>query len=114
MLTDLTCTYHRGTARVALRGAPDHRDLDLLRHHLDEALDRHVSLVAVDLEDVTAVDASTLGALVSAHHRTIRAGVALALVAPSRPVRRRLELTNLDDVFPIVDEVPAAWAVPSA
>lgn len=110
MKTLINTRYERGTAVITIGGHLTANDLDVLRHYVDEALDRSVSLIAVDLGLVVDVDASALGALITAHNRAVRTGTALILVAPHEPVVRRLERSHLDDVFPIVDRVPAGWA----
>ena len=114
MKTGLMCSYHRGIATITMRGRAGFGNLDALRHYVDEALDRSTSLVAIDLSEVDSIDSSAVGALITAHRRSIDAGSSLTLVAPSRAVRRKLEQTRLDEVFPIVEEVPAAWRLPHA
>ena len=114
MKTGLMCSYHRGIATITMRGRAGFGNLDALRHYVDEALDRSTSLVAIDLSGVDTIDSSAVGALITAHRRSIDAGSSLTLIAPSSPVRRKLNQTRLDEVFPIVEEVPAAWRLPQA
>jgi anti-anti-sigma factor len=110
MKTLLTCRYDRGTAVITVGGHLRANDLDVFRHYVDEALDRSVSLIAVELGLVLDIDASALAMLITAHNRAMWAGTALTLVAPNKSVIRRLERSHLGDVFPVVDQVPAGWA----
>jgi anti-anti-sigma factor len=55
------------------------------------------TIIIVDLNGVTAIDAAGIGALISLR----AAGTHLRLVDPSEPVRQVLRLTNLHSVFDI-------------
>ena len=56
--------------------------------------------IALDLGDVTFVDSSGLGSLVSALKHVRERGAELALVAPAdAPIRRMLSLTGLDEIL---------------
>lgn len=113
MTTTLDPGCGRGIALIALSGKPGLHELDLMRHYLDQALERSATLVALDLSQVTSIDASALGAIASSHLRALLSGTALAVVAPSRPALHGLECTHLDRMLAIVDAVPAQWALPS-
>lgn len=110
MMTRLTLRYDKRLALLHATDSLTHRDLDVLRYYIDDALMRSVALVAIDLAEVTSMDSAALGALLTGHRRAMLAGSSLVLVAPSTAVLRRLELANLDTVFPMVPEIPAAWA----
>ncbi len=58
-------------------------------------------IVVLDLENVKALDAGGLTALVRLHHWTRNRGIQLKLVNPSRFVREVLERTRLNLVFDI-------------
>ena len=62
----------------------------------------------VDLHDVRFVDSSGLGALVRAMTTTQREGGQTKLVGVGPQIRKLLELTRLDSVFEIHDDVEAA------
>ncbi|BCJ49074.1 hypothetical protein Asp14428_05490 [Actinoplanes sp. NBRC 14428] len=53
----------------------------------------------VDVSGLTFIDSYALGALVSARNSAAAAGVTLALVDPSPPVRKAIQVTGLADVF---------------
>jgi anti-sigma B factor antagonist len=62
----------------------------------------------VDLHEVQFVDSSGLGALVRAMTMTQREGGQTKLVGLGPQIRKLLELTKLDSVFEIHDDVEAA------
>ena len=55
----------------------------------------------LDLTEVTFVDSMTLGVLVGGAKRARAVGGELRLVITAGPIRRILEVTLLDRVFPI-------------
>jgi anti-sigma B factor antagonist len=100
--------------------APDRRlvtvkgHLDLhTAHHLADALqpllgdDRYT--VLVDLSGVTFLDSTGLTCLITAYRTARSTGARLALIAPSQPVRKMLQLTGVDQVL---DSYPSPEAAP--
>ena len=63
--------------------------------------------VLIDMIGVTFVDSVGLRVLITQHHRQLREGAALRIVAMSQPVQRLLEITGL---LPILTEGPALSA----
>jgi anti-sigma B factor antagonist len=55
--------------------------------------------VSLELSGVTFIDSSGLRILVDHHFRLAETGDTLAIVRPSRPVRRLLEIAGLDSQF---------------
>lgn len=66
--------------------------------------------VIVDMDGVTLLDSSGLGAIVALHTRTTDAGGVVAIASTSRPVLRVFEVTGLRATFPIGDDVDGAIA----
>ena len=58
--------------------------------------------------DVNEVDSAGLGSLIRGLKATQDAGCRLALAEPSDELRRMLDLTGLDQVLPVFDDVNAA------
>jgi anti-anti-sigma factor len=56
---------------------------------------------AVDLKDVTFIDAAGVGALSHAHRLAQQSGVAFTLRQPARVVARVLRITGVDRVIPV-------------
>ncbi len=86
-------------------------DLDLLTvAAFDAELERAfpVGRLVVVLTDCTFIDSSALRALVRAQQRTVDAGGGFAIVAPSQPARRTLEVASLDRLLPVVETLTEA------
>ncbi len=92
---------------VALSGELDLSDVDTLALQLESAAAESDNLV-VDLTEVTFVDSTVLGTLVEARNKVTASGGSVVLAGPSKNVRRLLEVTSLDQVFPVFDTVAEA------
>ncbi|POX48562.1 STAS domain-containing protein [Streptomyces sp. Ru72] len=123
MSTDPPTPDRRQTTPVDVQvrtSAPDrflvtvtgHLDLHTA-HHLADVLqpllghDGHT--VLVDLSGVTFLDSTGLTCLITAYRTARSTGVRLALVAPSQPVLKMLQLTGVDQVldsYPSLDAAP--------
>ena len=93
---------------VSIAGEIDVGSVGGLRAALSRLLvdgDVHVLL---DLAGVTFMDSAGLGVLVGIQKQARIFRGSLAIVAPSRPVRRILELTSLDRVFRCCDTLAEA------
>ena len=66
------------------------------------ALAQHRSYIALDLTEVTTMDAAGIGVLVSLQ----AAGIYLQLLNPTPQVRELLRVTQLDTVFEISETAP--------
>ena len=66
--------------------------------------------VVVDMDGVTLLDSSGLGAIVALHARAADKGCVVAIASTSRPVLRVFEVTGLRGTFPIGDDVDGAIA----
>jgi anti-anti-sigma factor len=102
-----------GAGVVTLVGEHDAFGADSLRSELQRLLASGTPVV-VDLSDATFIDSSTVSVLLSAFREGEQAGLSLRLVLPETPtaphVRKLLEMTMLDRVFPIHESVAAALA----
>ena len=75
---------------------------------LDYLIELHPR-IAVDLTAVTFIDSSGLSTLVWIHKQSQRLGGDVVLFGAGPRIRRMLELTQLDHVFPVyaeADEIP--------
>lgn len=91
-----------GRALLAVSGEIDLQYADELR---DSGLENiGDSGLAIDLSEVTFLDSSGLSALIDINNAVVEQGLgALTLAAPSRSVRKILELTGLLPVFTVID-----------
>lgn len=107
---EVTLVQHGRHHVAVVCGEVDMASVGALRTCLrDVLLDGGVHLL-VDLRDVTFMDSAGLGALVSIRKQTRVFRGSFGIVAPSRQVRRLLQLTSLDRVFPCFESVEAAAA----
>jgi anti-sigma B factor antagonist len=95
------CTVVAVTGEVSLDTAPD-----LLAAFRSVCGARR--RIVVDLTGVTFIDSVGLGVLIDAQRRTRSAGGWIRLVCTNPEVLKVLHLTDLDDVFLIVDTVEQA------
>ena len=95
---------------VSLSGEVDLYAAPEFKRELLQVIDAGAALVIVDLSDVTFIDSTTLGVLLSVVKRVRPEGGAVVVVCPDRNVRRIFEITLLDRVFAIVDTRDEAFA----
>jgi len=88
---------------VRLQGRLDAAAAPGLLARLNGAISEGRTLFVVDLADVSFIDSTGLGVLVSGLKAARRADGDLRLAAPSPQVRKLLRLTTLDRVFTIVE-----------
>lgn len=90
---------------VTPRGEVDMATSRHLRESLDQLIvDGHVHLV-VDLDAVTFLDSTGLGALIGARRKTHAFRGSFALLCSDGRLPRALQLTGLDRVFRIIESL---------
>lgn len=90
--------------RVDAAAAPD------LKTDLEQAMTEAPRKVVLDLSEVRFMDSTGLGLFVALLKMLGRDG-AIAVAGAQPPVVRLFELTRLDKLFRLVDDVPAARAL---
>jgi anti-sigma B factor antagonist len=89
---------------LALEGELDLATVPILMESLEASEREDESVVALDLTELSFLDASGLKAILNAHRRAIRRGEpGLVLLNPSHDIRRLLELTAIDLTIEVVD-----------
>jgi anti-sigma B factor antagonist len=88
------------SAAVVLDGEIDISTCPAIRRFLMAAISGGDVHLAVDMSGVTFIDAIGIGVLVAAANRARQAGGGLSLLAPSRQVRRLLDVLHLDAILP--------------
>jgi anti-sigma B factor antagonist len=81
-----------------------------LRNAVQEALNEGSRALLLNLRDVTTIDSSGVGELVSAYTTTATRGVKLKLVALPPKVNDILLITQLISVFEVYDDEASALA----
>lgn len=71
---------------------------------LERLLEEDLPSVLIDMTEIDHVDSTGLGELVGYLQRFTEQGRRLALLNPHRRVLKLLELTRLDEVFPIFED----------
>ncbi len=97
---------------VVLGGEIDIATAPAVRRFLMAAISGGDVHLAVDMSGVTFIGAAGIGVLVAAANRAREAGGSLSLLAPSRQVRRLLNVLHLDAILPAARVAPsllAAW-----
>lgn len=107
-LTVEVSTADDRAAVVSAAGEVDATTVELLRPEIMRLADDGRIQVVLDLSDVTFLDSSGLGALVSGHRRLQLLGGRLGLVCRNDLVLRVFRLTGLDKVMLIVPTLEQA------
>jgi len=109
MSLDVTTEARDGVTLVVLGGELDIYTVAGFRQYL-EGIDAAGAPLVIDLTDVSLLDSSGLGALVSLLNR-VRAGDGrLGLICPHRRLRRVFEITGLRRAFVFGDDLDAVLA----
>jgi anti-sigma B factor antagonist len=89
-----------GVLAVRLHGEIDYTNAAPVTDAVGQAVTRdRPSAVHVDLSDVTFLDSSGIGVLISAMKAATAAGGAYRVLAPNPKVRSQLEITGLTELF---------------
>jgi len=91
-----------GVAVLKVRGEIDVASAPDFRASLSDVIGGGPQLVIVDMSEVSFMDSTGLGVLISAEKQIRHAGMDLRLVVTHPQIRKLLELTGLDDVFTVV------------
>lgn len=97
-------------------GILDGTQVNHLRQEINQAVTANTDIVLIDLENVTFMDSSGLGALVIALKTVRTAGGKLFLCAINDQVKMLFQLTSMDrvfEIFPSRDEFERAVLLPS-
>ena len=102
----LSTEQAEGVSVIHVTGDLDLSTIGAFDAELEQALES--GRLVIELADCTFIDSSALRALVRAQKLVTRAGGELALVAPSQPARRVLEIATLDRFVPVFGTVGEA------
>lgn len=86
---------------VRPQGILDGTQANVFRREVRDRLDNQANIVLVNLQDVTFIDSSGLGALVSALKMVRTAGAKMVICSINDQVRMLFELTSMDRVFKV-------------
>ena len=91
---------------VVLDGEIDIATCPAIQRSLMAAISGRNIQLSVDMSGVAFIDAVGIGVLVDAANRARKAGGGLSLLAPSWPVRRLLDVLDLDGILPAASGGP--------
>ena len=104
-LTLTTRTGRDGTVTVSVAGEVDTFTAPTLRSAVDAALERRPPALVLDLRGVRFLGSAGLALLVETQKSADARGLALRLIATTRPVTRPLEVTELLPLFTITGDL---------
>jgi anti-sigma B factor antagonist len=103
-LTLTTQTIQDGTVTVSVAGEVDTFTAPTLRSALDSELQRQPPELVLDLRGIRFLGSAGLAVLVQTQVSADARGIALRLIATTRPVIRPLEVTGLLDLFTVISD----------
>jgi anti-anti-sigma factor len=92
--------YEDGVAVLTVRGEIDLATVPTLEEAIDQALEPRPSALVIDLSDVDFLASAGLQTLVNTHERVATSGH-FAVVAEGSATSRPIQLTGLDEIFPL-------------
>ncbi len=110
----MTAVSDPPSATVVLDGEIDIATCPAIRRFLMAAISGGDVHLAVDVSGVAFIDAGGIGVLVAAANRAREAGGGLSLLAPSRQVRRLLDVLHLDAILPAAQRSGGPFVAGSA
>ncbi|TMR99424.1 STAS domain-containing protein [Nonomuraea basaltis] len=102
---------HAGCALVAVTGEIDLYTAPRLQSEFTRLLQDGPSRVVIDMSAVDFCDSTGMNVLLSALKRMKEQGGSLEVAAPRPAVRKILQVTGLDSVFTVHDEVPQEFLI---
>ncbi len=106
---DLERDEQGGSALVTVRGDFDLQVAERVTNELIEVESRGPELLVIDLSDLSFLDSSGMGVIAAAQGRAAEAGRRLVVVKPSAPVKSAFQLSGLEDVLEMVDDVASVY-----
>lgn len=102
-------TRHAGDRTVLVpRGVIDLATIGVFRAGLDEVFSHGAVDLVLDLNEITFIDSTGLGALISARRRATAFKGSLLLACENDMVLRLFRITGLERVFDVVPRVESA------
>ncbi|NEQ50619.1 MAG: STAS domain-containing protein [Leptolyngbya sp. SIO3F4] len=85
-------------------GILDGTQTTAFREQVDEALEKGIKILLIDLKDITFVDSSGLGVLVACLKNARTLGCKMYVCSINDQIRMLFELTSMDRVFEIFQD----------
>lgn len=108
MELDIQSEHESDQCLLTLQGEVDVYTAPALKERLVDLIESGCSNVVVDLEQVSFIDSSGLGVLVSALRRARERDGAVRIVCTRENILKIFRITGLDKVFPVFAEAAEA------
>ena len=108
MELDIRTERHPKQCEMTLRGEIDVYTAPKLKEELVAVIESGCANVVGDLEEVTFIDSSGLGVLVSALRRARERDGAVRVVCSRENILKIFRITGLDKVFPVFSDIAEA------
>lgn len=106
---DLQTESDRKSTLVTLRGDFDVQVAQHVAERLTEIEAEEPELLVMDLSRLSFLDSSGMGVIAATHGRARAAGRRFVVVNPPYGVRRAFEISELDKVIPVADDLAAVY-----
>jgi anti-anti-sigma factor len=106
---DLSTESEGDSALVTVRGDLDIQVAERVAQALLELESRRPEVLVLDLSGLSFLDSSGMGVIAAAQGRAAEAGRRLVVVRPPAGVRSAFELSGLDDVIEMADDVGSVY-----
>ena len=97
------------SALLTVRGDLDVQVAERVADELAKIESTEPELLVVDLSRLSFLDSSGMAVIAAAYGRAEKAGRRFAVVNPPPGVRRAFEMSRLDDVITVADELDAVY-----
>lgn len=94
---------HDRAVVLTLSGSASMDVCDGLNQQLEDIGGDEPDILVIDVTDLDFICSMGLGSIVAAHLRAQRSGGSVRLAGPTDAIRKLLEVTQLDKLFPIYD-----------
>jgi anti-anti-sigma factor len=106
---DLQTESEGNSALVRIRGDLDLQVAQQVADELTRVESSGPDPLVLDLSSLSFMDSSGMGVIAAAHARAVEAGRRFLIVDPPPGVRRAFEMSGLDEVITIVDDLAAVY-----
>jgi stage II sporulation protein AA (anti-sigma F factor antagonist) len=106
---DLSTETEGKSVLVTVRGDLDVQVAGRVAEEIARLEESHPELLVLDLSGLSFLDSSGMGVIAAAHGRAVETGRRFYVVNPPPGVRRAFELSTLDQVIDVVDDLASVY-----
>jgi anti-sigma B factor antagonist len=109
---DLQTETEGSSALVRIRGDLDLQVVDRVADALARIESDEPELLVIDLSRLSFMDSTGMGVIAAAHVRALDTGRRFVIVSPPAGVRQAFEISGLNEVITVVDDLEALEDTP--